>query len=235
MDIRVKSLAFAALAAMLPLCASALDSRLDIVVKVTKDGPNITVDVDCPVDAPWPVVWDVLTDFDHMAEFISNVAVSLVVEQGVQDVLRVHQKGSASVGPFSLPFDNVREIEMVPHREIRSRMVSGDFKASAFVTRIALVGGRIHIVNSGRYTPNMWVPPFIGPALIETETRKQFAEIRAEILRRSAKVRLPGVPDTEGMCASRRTGEMIACNLGGSERRAPAPLQPTPTTATDTK
>jgi hypothetical protein len=31
----------------------------------------------------------------------------------------------------------------------------------------------------------MWVPPLIGPAMIEAETRKQFGEIRTEILRRS--------------------------------------------------
>jgi len=34
--------------------------------------------------------------------------------------------------------------------------------------------------------PDMWVPPFIGPAMIEAETKKQFGEIRAEILRRNA-------------------------------------------------
>jgi uncharacterized membrane protein YGL010W len=43
----------------------------------------------------------------------------------------------------------------------------------------------------GRYTPNMWVPPIIGPALITAETQKQFGEIRAEILRRSAMARPP--------------------------------------------
>ena len=215
----------AALAATLPLCVWALDSRQDIVVTIVKDGPNITVDVDCPVDAPWPVVWDVLTDYDHMAEFISNIAVSGIVERDIENMLRVHQQGSATIGPFSLPFDNVREIELVPHREIRSRLVSGDFKASAFVTRIVLVDARIHILNRGRYTPNMWVPPLIGPAVIEAETRKQFGEIRAEILRRSAKIRMPGVPDG-GLCASRRTPEMIACNLGASERQAP--WQPIP-------
>jgi hypothetical protein len=73
----------------------------------------------------------------------------------------------------------------------------------------------------------MWVPPFIGPALIEGETRKQFSEIRAEILRRGAKTRLPGVPDTDGLCATRRTGMLIACNLGGSERQTPSQQPPT--------
>jgi len=57
------------------------------------------------------------------------------------------------------------------------------------VTRIVVTSEGVNIVNSGRYTPNRWVPPLIGPALIEAETQKQFGEIRTEILRRSAMVR----------------------------------------------
>jgi hypothetical protein len=146
------------------------------------------VDVDCPVDAPLWLVWEVLTDYDHMAEFISNLEFS-GVKYAEGNMLRVHQKGKASRGPLTLTFDNVREIELVPSSEIRSRLISGDMKASDFVTRIAEVAARVHIVNSGHYTPNMWVPPIIGPALIEAETQKQFGEIRSEILRRSAMVR----------------------------------------------
>ena len=90
---------------------------------------------------------------------------------------------------MTLTFDIVREIELVPHSEIRSRLISGDLKASDFVTRIVATAEGVNIVNSGRYLPKMWVPPLIGPALIEAETQKQFGEIRTEILRRSAMVR----------------------------------------------
>jgi hypothetical protein len=173
-----------------PTVARSANTNQDIVVRVLKDGQNITVDVDCPVDAPWSVVWEVLTDYDHMAEYISNLEFS-GVNYAEGNLLRVHQKGKASRGPLTLTFDNVREIELVPAREIRSRLISGDMKASDFVTRIVEVAARVHIVNSGHYTPNMWVPPIIGPVLIEAETQKQFGEIRSEILRRSAMRRPP--------------------------------------------
>ena len=91
----------------------------------------------------------------------------------------------ATRGPLTITFDNVREVELRPFTEVRSRLISGDLKASAFTTRLVDVDGLVHIINSGRYTPKMWVPPLIGPALIEAETRKQFGEIRTEILRRS--------------------------------------------------
>ena len=186
---RLGSRALAALLlAVLPVSAWSVNTDQDIVVHVQKDGQHIAVDVDCPVDAPRSIVWEVLTDYDHMAQFISNLEYS-AVEERVDNMLRVHQKGKASRGPLTLTFDNVREVELVPYREIRSRLISGDMKASDFITRIVEVGALVHILNSGRYTPNIWVPPFIGPALIEAETQKQFGQIRTEILRRSAMAR----------------------------------------------
>jgi hypothetical protein len=166
--------------------ATETPNNQDIVVNVEKNGPEITVDIDCPVTAPLPVVWQVLTDYDHMAEFISNLDISRVQARD-KTRLEVYQKGNAKRGPLSFAFENVRAIELRPDREIHSRLISGDMKASEFTTRIVDDGSKvIHITNSGRYTPNMWVPPIIGPALIAAEMRKQFGEIRAEILRRTA-------------------------------------------------
>jgi len=81
---------------VLPAHVAAAGANQEIVVHVTKDGPEISVDVDCPVDAPWPVVWEVLTDYDHMAQFVSNLEHS-GVEQRTGNVLRVHQKSAGVV------------------------------------------------------------------------------------------------------------------------------------------
>jgi hypothetical protein len=180
----------ALLLAALPVCAWSFNSDQDIVVRVRQDGAQISVDVDCPVDAPRSVVWEVLTDYDHMAQFVSDLEYSGVAERR-GNVLRVHQTGKASRGPLTLTFDNVREVELVPYHEIRSRLISGDLKSADFVTRIEEIAARIHIVNGGRYTTTMWVPPFIGPALIRAETQKQYGELRNEILRRNAMARPP--------------------------------------------
>ena len=180
----------AVLLSLLPFSAWSLNPNQDIVVQVRKEGPHIAVDVICPVDAPASVVWEVLTDYEHMAQFISNIAFS-DVEDTAGNVLRVRQKGKATRGPLTVSFDILREIELVPQSEIRSRLISGDFKTSDFTTRIVSSETGVHIVNNGRYIPNMWVPPYIGPAVIEAETQKQYGEIRAEILRRSAMLRPP--------------------------------------------
>lgn len=172
------------LLALMPLASPAAPPDHDIVVRVQKHGQEIEVEVDAPVVAPLSVVWDVLTDYDHMSQFVSNLEYSGIHARH-DNTLEVHQKGKVSKGPINVAFESVREVELVPRREIRSRLISGDMKASEFVTRIVEGSTELHIVNVGHYTPNRWVPPLIGPAFIEAETRKQFGEIRKEILRRS--------------------------------------------------
>jgi hypothetical protein len=167
----------------------------DIDVRVQKNGAEVIVDVDCPVRASLSVVWDVLTDYDHMADFLSDVQSSSVqTRKGA--ILHVYQKGKAARGLLSITFENLREVELIPYREIRSQLISGDLKASNFVTRVVDDGTQMHIVHSGRYTPKLWVPPVIGPALIEAETRKHFGELRAEVVRRnqSSKASSPSRP-----------------------------------------
>lgn len=175
---------FALALALLPVAAHAAapDSR-GIAVAIHREGEAIVVDVDLTVDATPQEAWDVLTDYDHMAQFVSNLTMSRIVRR-VGDSLEVAQTTRLSFGLFNLHFDNVRDIEFVPLHEIRSTLVRGDMKASAFTTRLAAEGNATRITNHGRFMPDRWIPPLIGTAVLEAETRKQFAEFRAEILRR---------------------------------------------------
>jgi hypothetical protein len=158
----------------------------DIAVEAVKDGATIHVEVDCPVNASRAIVWDVITDYDHMASFLPNVKQS-VVRTRVGNRLQVYQKGQASRGPLTIGFENVREVDLVAQTEVHSRVVSGDTMPAEFITRIVERDGSLHIVHTGTYTPNMWVPPGIGPSLIAAETRRQYGDIRNEILRRAAR------------------------------------------------
>ena len=173
----------AAAACLLPLPATAADDT-DLVVKVRKEGDTIHVAVDCPVKAPPAVAWEVMTDYDNMAKFVSNLTESKVLMH-MGNRMQVAQKGKASRGPLSISFENTREIELVPKSEARSKLIAGDILPAQFVTRIEERDGVTHVMHSGSYTPSMWVPPGIGPAMIEAETRKQYGEYRAEILRRA--------------------------------------------------
>jgi hypothetical protein len=182
----VATLASVGVAVAVPTSPSA-----DIAVEVHQNGQEIVVRVDCPVRAPHAIVWEVLTDYNNMARFVTNLTVSeLRTRDG--DTLQVYQKGTAQRGLLSFSFENLREIRLLPQQEIRSKLISGTLKSSEFTTRVVDDGNEVHIFNGGRFVPEVWVPPVIGPAVIEAETRKQFEEIRTEILRRAAMARGTG-------------------------------------------
>src|ERR1700682_2474954 len=166
----------------------------DIVVHVKKDGATIIVDVEMAVQVPPLAAWDVLTDYDHMAQFVTNVQSSKITDRK-GNTLVVAQKSGTAFGLLKFSFDNVREVELVPHSEIRSNLISGDMKASAFTTRIVSDGGGARVFNHGEFVPTMWVPPVIGTAFLEAETRRQFHELRNEMMRRTmtSKAAMPAV------------------------------------------
>lgn len=167
--------------------AAPADSR-DIAVAIRRDGEAYVVDVDLVVDATPQEAWNVLTDYDHMSEFVSNLTMSRIIHHA-SDHFEVAQTSRVKLGFIDLTFDNVREVEFVPLQEIRSKLVRGDMKMSVFTTRITAEGDATRITNHGRFVPDRWIPPLIGILMLEAETRKQFAELRAEILRRKGPAR----------------------------------------------
>ena len=181
----IQCTASAALALAFAVHAALPANDADIDVHVLQNGNRITVDVNMPVQATAMETWKVVTDYDNMAKFVSNLQASRIVER-IDNKLIVMQKGKASRGPLSFSFENVREILLAPPTEIRSRLISGDLESSEFITRVVDHGDSAQIVNHGEFIPKVWVPPIVGPAVIEAETRKQFRELRDEIMRRKA-------------------------------------------------
>jgi hypothetical protein len=176
-----------ALATMLALAATAHAAPVppadDVAVAVERHGATIVVDVEMRVPVGAREAWAVLTDYEHMAAFVSTLTSSVVLQRN-DNHLEVEQVGEARRGPLTYAFDTVRAIELVPYREIRSTLIRGRFKSYLFTTRIVDQGPTSIVVHHGEYVPTTWVPPIVGPALIQAETRKQYAELREEMLRR---------------------------------------------------
>jgi len=155
----------------------------DMAVKIKRDGETFAVTVELTVDATPEQVFAVLTDYDHMAKFVSNVVESHIVRRDGQKIV-VEQKSRLALGPLHFDFTNIRVVDPVPFSEIRSRVTEGDMQGSSFTTKLTAQGTRTFIDNRGSFYADRWIPPIIGNMVLENETRKQFLEFRAEILRR---------------------------------------------------
>jgi carbon monoxide dehydrogenase subunit G len=176
-------LASVALCAFPTAVLTEMPNTRDVAVTIDRNGDRFAVKVGLAVDATPEEVFAVLTDYDHMARFVSNVLESRIVGRDGNKIA-VEQKSRLALGPIHFDFANVRDVELVPFREIRSRVTAGDMQGSSFTATLAAHGAQTWIDNRGCFVSNRWIPPIIGTALLEAETRKQFQEFRNEILRR---------------------------------------------------
>ena len=166
------------------LCLCRVDAGAQpIEARVEMRGERVIVDVQATVAAPPAYAWAVLTDYDHMARYVSALKSSSVVNKS-GNVLEVEQTGVARVGFMKFSFYSLRAVHLTPEREIHSQLIRGDFKSYEFTTRIFEKGANSLIIHHGEYVPNSWVPPGIGPSLIRDQTSKQYEELVAEILLR---------------------------------------------------
>ena len=173
------------------IAATSVAHAQGIDVQVTRRGEWVVVDVRAAVKARPSYAWAVLTDYDHMAEFVTVLTSSAVIGR-TGNLLQVAQTGQVTKAFMHFSFSTVRAVELTPMREIRSHLIRGDFKAYEFTTRLIDQGSGTMLVHHGEYVPNVWVPPLVGPAMIESETRQQYEELTAEMLRRQALAEGPG-------------------------------------------
>jgi carbon monoxide dehydrogenase subunit G len=165
--------------------AHAEPERPGIVLEVKKNGETVIVDAHFAVSANQHEVWDVLTDFDHMAKFLPNLESSKVLAGGVNKV-QVEQKGRITYGLLSFSFENIRDVELSPYQEIRSHLVSGNLKKGEGMTQLISEGSSTRVVYHNESLPGSWLGAAVSLSVIEKASREQFEAIKNEILRRKS-------------------------------------------------
>jgi len=169
------------------LCLSAAQAKADadpaIDVAVRMQGGEVLVDVDFHVRATPQEAWAVMTDYDHATEFISKLEKSVILSR-TDETLLVSQKGTMGFGPFSVPIETVTEVRLTPYEKMQGRMVSGNMKKNESTTRLIADAEGTRVVYHLESIPDVWLPPLIGRALVELETRARFRQLVTEILRR---------------------------------------------------
>ncbi|MBI3222389.1 MAG: SRPBCC family protein [Nitrosomonadales bacterium] len=146
-------------------------------------GDEVIVDLNLLVPATRQEAWAVLTDFEHMSGFVSNLKESRGMASA-GDTLEIFQRGSAAYGPISFPFESTRAIQLTPPEKIQSHLLSGSMRKMEGTTRLTQEGAQTRIVYHADTVPGVWIPPLVGKTFIEHETREQFNEMRHEIIRR---------------------------------------------------
>ncbi|MDK2124316.1 SRPBCC family protein [Parachitinimonas caeni] len=164
----------------------ATDKDTSPKVEARFDGPTLIVDVDYLVPVNVDGAWAVLTDFEHMHEFMPNLESSKILSRR-DNHLRIEQTGTARYGILAFPFRSVRDIELAPKSLIISKMIEGDVKSLDSESRIdAESAATAHIRYHARIVPDRWIPDFLTATVIRGEIGKQFEAMGREMKRRQA-------------------------------------------------
>jgi carbon monoxide dehydrogenase subunit G len=156
-----------------------------VTVGVEHDGEVYVVIASFTAPVAPAAAWAVLTDFDHMADFMPSLKASRVLDHKDSKLL-VEQRGTMELGTFRMPFESQRTIEMFPPNRIDSSQLRGNMQRVDSVTTVNEVPGGTRVDYRIEIVPKLWMPQNIAGPLLKNETERQFTAILKEIVRRKA-------------------------------------------------
>lgn len=130
------------------------------------------------------VAWDVLTDFDHMAQWVPNVAESKVVNREDASVT-IEQHGVAKYGAASFPYTTERKMELTPPNTIKTSQIRGSLRRVESTLQLEPEGQGTRINYHLEIVPSILTAAIMSKSFLEHEIGEQFTAIIAEMVRRA--------------------------------------------------
>jgi len=181
-----------AAAILVAACAASLGpppaAAQDISIEAAREGEFITFTASAELMVDPKIAWQVLSDYDHLAEFIPDMRSSHIVLR-TSDGAMVEQKGEFSFLFFHQPIDVVLAVYEEPQRRIIARAVAGNLRDMEGRYELLASGYGVRLSYFGRFTPDFYVPPLVGMPIVRSSMAKRFRAMVAEIVRRDALAR----------------------------------------------
>jgi carbon monoxide dehydrogenase subunit G len=177
----VTAFVFAFSSALATSALAASPSDMDVRVKIVDDEVRTTVTFF--VSAPQQRVWDVITDYERTPQYMRDTVSTRIVSRS-GDTLRVMQKDQIKFGPFSIPFETVRDVKHVEPVRTESHIVSGSFRKYDAKMELVPEPGGTRVMYRSQTIPESALAAFASESTIRKATEERFRQLRAEILRR---------------------------------------------------
>lgn len=147
-------------------------------------------DLGLQVAVPPATAIEVLTDFEHMADFVPNLVSSRIISR-TGNVYLIAQQGKAHFGPLSFSFESERRIELHPDGRLISQALSGSTKYMHSELTVHGTAGGTSLNYHIEMTPERWLPSGIGTSFMRHELAEQFTALAREMARRHKSRRAP--------------------------------------------
>ena len=179
----MRTLSFLCLFALLSGGSARAGDEVSVEAK-RKDG---ALEVVCRalLDAPLDLVWQTLTDYGHLAEFIPGMRKSRIVERRGAVVV-VEQTGEASFLFMTFPIEvTLISTERAPNA-IEVSLQKGNLKRLDGAYRIEPQAGGRHLLIWDGVVEAASMPPLLGEMVMRASIEDQFRGMVREIERRDA-------------------------------------------------
>jgi carbon monoxide dehydrogenase subunit G len=183
---------FTALILAWALVVPAEATAQQVSIETAGQGDIVTVSASADMQVDPRTVWSVISDYDHLAEFIPDMRSSRVVRRNGDQVL-VEQTGVFGFLFVQQPVEVRLAVVESPLRRIVAHAVGGNLREMDGRYELEnLPTGAIRLSYFGRLVPAFPVPPIIGRMVVRNVLASQFTAMVKEILRRDALD--PGAP-----------------------------------------
>jgi carbon monoxide dehydrogenase subunit G len=172
-----------------PLSETELDIRSALLRPCEPGGREdcVKLDVKLHLDAPIEIVWQVITDYQNSAKFISSLKSSFEIILA-PNKLQVEQVGRVGWNALNLELKTIYHVQLNPiEKKIQSVAVGGDLKRVSMFTQLhAKAGGGTLLEYTVTTDPARWAPLLVAEELLKRNAHQSFADLKREIVRRSA-------------------------------------------------
>lgn len=182
----MRALTFAAFCCLLPLsCAGAARAADDVTVEATRRDEALEVVCRAMLDAPLDLVWQTLTDYDRLANFIPGMRRSRLVERRGA-VAVIEQLGEAGFLFLTFPIEVTLASTERPPYALEVSMLKGNLKRLDGAYRIEPQGGGRILLTWNGIVEALSMPPLLGELVMRSNIEDQFRGMVREIERREA-------------------------------------------------
>jgi ribosome-associated toxin RatA of RatAB toxin-antitoxin module len=179
----VRALSLAVLLSLLPAAGTARAE--DVSVEARRRDEALEVVCRALLEAPQEIIWQTLTDYGRLAEFIPGMTRSRVLSQSGA-VYVVEQVGAARFLFISIPIEVTLNTTERPPYAIEASLLKGNLKRLEGAYRIQpQADGRMLLSWTGIIEAEA-MPPLIGEMLLRSNIEDQFRGMVREIERRDA-------------------------------------------------
>ena len=156
----------------------------DIDVQVRKERSAYEVNLEFTVPATIEQTWSVLADYEHMAQIRVEHGLEPHREPRRQPAHRRADEPRQGRPATRLGRRSPRDHVDAVQRDPLASQIKGDLKASDFTTSLHAEGSVTRVTVSGRLVAAAWASWTLGAETVAAHTRRQYQELRNEILKR---------------------------------------------------